>query len=327
MWGVEDKYKFYNKKADYKKMRDWSDRICQDHGISVIENPQQRKKDYGLRKAEQRGQLTHSEMIRNDIDRAEKASLTTQDFVNVLKSMGYTIRVYGENGYPLKHPTITPPGGKKNFRFDSLGSGYDLGSILDRVNRNMRVVQPFEVPKKRYYSARMTRRPANKLTGLLALYFKYCCQLGIIKKHPNRYRKVSYQMREDIIKLDRYIAQAKLLTSNKIETGEDLEAYKGSVELRIGSLEAERTECRNMLRRTTGREDSPSDDELKEKIKQLSGELRQARKALEHCVEIAERSAQVRQNLLALRSDREDREGRFRSTVFSCHPSRDDYAR
>ncbi len=323
----KDGYKFYNKKADYKKMRDWSDRICQDYGISVIENPQQRKKDYGLRKAEQRGQLTHSQMIRNDIDRAEKASLTTQDFVNVLKSMGYTIRVYGENRYPLKHPTITPPGGKKNFRFDSLGSGYDLGSILDRVNQNMRVVQPFEVPKKRYYSARMTRRPANKLTGLRALYFKYCCLLGIIKKHPNRCRKVSYQMREDIIKLDRYIAQAKLLTSNKIETGEDLEAYKGSVEQRIGNLEAERTECRNMIRRTTGREDGPSDDELKEKIKQLSGELKQARKELEHCVEIAERSAQVRQNLLALRAGREDREWQSRYTGYSRQPSRDDYER
>ena len=322
-----DGLKFYNRRSDYLKMRAVSDELCREYGISVIEEPQQRKKDYGLRKAERNGQLTQSQMIRNDIDRAEKASLITSEFFSALKSMGYTIRIYGENGYPLKHPTIAPPGGKKIFRFDSLGERYDLNRILDRVNRNPRTVNPFEVPKKRYYSARMTRKPTSKLTGLRALYFKYCCMLGIIKKHPKRVKKVSWQLREDLIKLDRYIAEAKLLLANTIETTEELDAYKSCVEQRISNLEAERTEYRNMIRRVHRAGDEPDDEEIKAEIKRLSDELKQARKELEYCVDIAERSARIQQSLIDLRADREDLERGQRNSGFSRQLLWDDYER
>ena len=56
----KDGYKFYNKKSDYRQMRSVSDELCREYGLSVIEDPQRRKKDYGLRKAESSGKLTHS---------------------------------------------------------------------------------------------------------------------------------------------------------------------------------------------------------------------------------------------------------------------------
>ncbi|MBR0161523.1 MAG: relaxase/mobilization nuclease domain-containing protein [Oscillospiraceae bacterium] len=293
-----DGLKFYNRRSDYLAMRAASDELCRNYGISVIENPQQHKKNYGLRKAEQQGQLTQSQIIRNDIDRAVRASLVPQQFAAAMREMGYTIRVKGESGVRLKHPTVTPPGAKKNFRFDSLGEGYDLESILDRVNMNWHTERLYEAPKSVFRTYKMVRKPMKKLTGLRALYFRYCILLGTIKKKPERVKKVSWLLREDLIKLDRYIAQAKLLIDNKIETAEDLDAYKSSVEGRLAALEAERTACRNHLRRTTGRENGPSDDELKAKIKHLSGEMKQVRKELEYCSEIAEKSSQVRQNLV-----------------------------
>ena len=298
-----DGLKFYNRRSDYLAMRAASDELCRNYGISVIEDPQQRKKDYGLRKAEQQGQLTQSQMIRNDIDRAVRASLVPQQFAAAMREMGYTIRVTGESGARLKHPTVTPPGAKKNFRFDSLGEGYDMESILDRVSRNWHTERLFEAPTPVRRAYKMARKPVKKLTGLRALYFKYRIMLGTIKKKPERVKKVSWLLREDLIKLDRYIAQAKLLIDNKIETAEDLDAYKGSVEARLAALEAERTACRNLLRRTTGREEGPSDDELKARIKHLSGELKHARKELEYCCDIVDRSSQLHQCLLDIYSD------------------------
>lgn len=59
---------------------------------------------------------------------------------------------------------------------------------------------------------------------------------------------------------------------------------------RLAAPEAERTACGNLLRRTTGCENGPSDEERKARIKRLSGELKQARKDLEYCADIAERS-------------------------------------
>ena len=298
-----DGLKFYNRRSDYLKMRTVSDELCREYGISVIEEPQQRKKDYGLRKAERNGQLTQSQMIRNDIDRAVRASLVPQDFAAAMREMGYTIRVTGESGVQLKHPTITPFGAKKNFRFDSLGEGYDLESILDRVSRNWHTEPLFEAPKPAYRSCKKVRKPAKKLTGLRALYIRYCFVLGIIKTHPNRIKKVSWQLREDLIKLDRYIAEAKLLLANKIETTEDLAAYKSGVEQRIGSLESRRAEYRNLFRRVCRDEDAPTDEALRAAIRQISDELKQARKELEYCADIAQRSEQVRQNLRDLNRD------------------------
>ena len=323
----KDGYKFYNKKSDYRQMRSVSDELCREYGLSVIEDPQRRKKDYGLRKAEESGKLTHSQMIRNDLDRAVRQSLYPWEFYTALKDMGYVIREYGANGYPLKHPTITPPGGKKNFRLDSLGEGYDLRSLINRVNANKYADPPFQAPQKRFYRAKALRKQTVKLTGLRALYFKYCCKLGIIQKHPERQKQVSWQLREDLIKLDRYIAEAKLLLTNKIETTEDLAAYKTGVEQRIGSLEHQRAEYRNLLRRIRRAEDAPTDEALRATIRQISDELKQARKELEYCADIAQRSEQVRSNLLALRNDREELKHGRRSSGFSRQPSRDDYER
>ena len=307
-----DGYKFYNRREDYRRMRQASDYLCWEHGLSIIENPEGSRRNYGLRESEKRGALTHSQMIRNDIDRAEKASMSSQAFFGTLKQMGYTLRLYGKSGYPLKHPTITPPGAMRNFRFDSLGEGYDLRSILERVRRYRQLEPPFERPEETHYYANIARMPAKKLTGLRALYFRYCYELGLIKKHPKRTIKVSYLIREDVIKLDRYIAEAKLLTANKIETGEDLEAYRENLEQKLDRLTAERKEYRNLLRRTSGRENGPSDEEIKAAISQRSDELRKVRKALEYCDDIRDRSEQVRDNLKELLHDHKALEhGRF----------------
>ena len=219
-----DGYKFYNSKADYRQMREVSDRLCRDHGLTVIEEAKGKGKNHALYTAEQNGKPTHAQMIRGDIDRAIDASLTRQEFFQTMREMGYTITTHGKSGAPLKHPKLTPPDAGKNYRFDTLGEDYTLEQILERVYSNAHRTPAFEEPKqtlgiviqKRSY--KMTRKPAHKLTGLRALYFKYCVLLGLVKNHPERIQRPSYLLREDVLKLDRYIAKAKLLIDNKIET-------------------------------------------------------------------------------------------------------------
>ena len=187
-----DGYKFYESNGDYHQMREMSDQLCREYGISVIENPQKRGKHYGQYDAERNGKPTHSQMIRNDIDRAVAASQNAQAFFCMLREMGYTVTTHGKGGAPLKHPKLTPPGAGKNFRFDTLGDEYTLDRILERVHHNFRRIQPFvplPVNNRRVKTARM---PKKKLTGIRALYFRYCCELGVIKKYPERIKRVSY---------------------------------------------------------------------------------------------------------------------------------------
>ena len=300
-----DGYKFYESNGDYHQMRDMSDQLCREYGISVIENPQKRGKHYGQFDAERNGKPTHSQMIRNDIDRAVAASRNPQEFFRLLREMGYTVTTHGKGGAPLKHPKLTPPGAGKNYRFDTLGEEYTLERILERVRYNYRRVSPFATPpasKRRMKTARM---PKKKLTGIRALYFRYCYELGIIKKHPQRIKCVSYLLREDVIKLDRYIAEAKMLITHRIETIDDLTAYKAEQNQAIDRLNAERRDLRNDLKRASRAQDESGTAQIKAQIKRVSESLRKVRKEVGYCVDIEQHSAQVHTNLSELMNEKD----------------------
>jgi Relaxase/Mobilisation nuclease domain. len=298
-----DGYKFYNSKADYRQMREVSDRLCREHGLSVIEEAKGKGKNHALYAAEQNGKPTHAKMIRSDIDRAIAASLTRQEFFWVMEQMGYSITTHGKSGAPLKHPKLTPPDAGKNYRFDTLGEEYTLERILERIYGNVHRTPAFEEPKptlgiviqKRSY--KMTRKPVHKLTGLRALYFKYCVLLGIVKNHPERIQRPSYLLREDVLKLDRYIAKATLLINNKIETVADLQAYREGLQESVAQLTAERQELRNALKRAERTEDEPAKRNCTAQIKQISVAIQKVRKGVRLCEEIEVRSTQVSEKL------------------------------
>lgn len=298
-----DGYKFYNSKADYRQMREVSDRLCREHGLSVIEEAKGKGKNHALYTAEQNGKPTHSQMIRGDIDRAIAASLTRQEFFQTMREMGYTITTHGTSGTPLKHPKLTPPDAGKNYRFDTLGEDYTLERIWERIYENTRRTPAFAEPKptigiivqKRTY--KMTRKPAHKLTGLRALYFKYCILLGIVKNHPERVKQPSYLLREDVLKLDRYIAIAKLLIDNKIETVADLQAYREGLQASVAQLTAERQDLRNALKRAERADDEPAKRDCAAQIKKVSASLRKMRKEVKLCDEIKASSAKVSDKL------------------------------
>lgn len=298
-----DGYKFYNSKADYRQMREVSDRLCREHGLSVIEEAKGKGKNHALYAAEQNGKPTHAQMIRGDIDRAIAASLTRQEFFQVMEKMGYTITTHGKSGAPLKHPKLTPPDAGKNYRFDTLGEGYSLERIWERIYANTRRTPAFAEPRpiqgiliqKRTY--KMTRKPAKKLTGLRALYFKYCVLLGTVKNHPERIQQPSYLLREDVLKLDRYIAIAKLLIDNKIETVADLQAYREGLQESVAQLTAERQDLRNTLKRAERAEDEPAKQDCAAQIKQVSASIQKVRKDVKLCDEIEASSAQISDKL------------------------------
>ena len=304
-----DGYKFYNSKADYRQMREVSDRLCREHGLSVIEETKGKGKNHALYAAEQNGKPTHAQMIRGDIDRAIAASLTKQEFFQTMREMGYTITTHGTSGTPLKHPKLTPPDAGKNYRFDTLGEDYTLERIMERVYSNTHRTPAFAEPRptlgivvqKRSY--KMTRKPAHKLTGLRALYFKYCVLLGIVKNHPERIQRPSYLLRKDVLKLDRYVAKAKLLIDNKIETVADLQAYRKGLQESVAQLTAERQDLRNTLKRAERTKDEPAKRDCTAQIKQVSVSIRKVRKEVRLCDEIETSSAQVSEKLRHTREE------------------------
>ncbi len=274
-----DGYKFYNSHADYVRMREVSDRLCREFAISVIENPGGRGKHYGEWLTEKNGKPTRKGSIRTDIDRAILASTTARDFIRVMTEMGYVFKTRGESGAPLKYPALKPPDAKGYFRFHKLGGGYALEEIKERILQNIRRRIPFpeveRTPIRRY---RMRGKPTKKLTGLRALYFRYCYELHIIEKHPASVKRVSFLLREDVARLNRLDAETRFLGRAGIETIGELTAYREKAAAEMTALTNQRQTLRNQLRRLCRQGDTLAADAVRAQIKDVSQRLKTLRK-------------------------------------------------
>ena len=298
-----DGRKFSNRKPDYARMREVSDRLCKEHQLSVIKNPGGKGKSYAEWSAEKNGKPTYRGMVKADIDRAILASTTMRDFYRVMEQMGYTFKLRKKNGQPLAHPVAIPPGGGNGVRMDGLGEEYTLDGITQRILRNMRKRIPFPEAENRRlgrYRYRGNFKKHKKATGLRALYFYYCYRLKIIVKHPASTKKVLGVLREDILKLDQRIEETRFLGKHGIETSADLADRKKYAENQIEVLTNQRKDLRNALKRITRKGDAAEITATKEKISALTDELKQLRQEVKLCESIAERSGLVKEGLEAI---------------------------
>ena len=298
-----DGRKFSNRKPDYARMREVSDRLCKEHQLSVIKNPKGKGKSYSQWSAEKNGKPTYPSLVKADIDRAILASTTMRDFQRVMEQMGYTFKWFKKNGQQLEHQVAIPPGAKKGVRLDRLGEEYTFDGITQRILRNMRKRIPFPETENRRlgrYRYRGNFKKHKKATGLRALYFYYCYRLKIIVKHPASTKKVLGVLREDIVKLDQRIAETRFLGKYKIETADDLADRKQYADNQIQVLTDQRKNLRNALKRITRKGDAAEIEATKEKISALTDELIKLRKEVKLCDSIAERSGLVKEGLEAI---------------------------
>ena len=295
-----DGKKFYNLKSDYQRMREVSDRLCKEHHLSVIRDPQDKGKSYAEWLAERSGKPTFRSMAKADIDRAIMASTTMREFYRVMEQMGYQLKLYAKNGRPLRHPVAIPPGGTKGVRMDGLGYDYTLDGITDRILQNMRKRVPFPEAQGQHlgkYRYRGSFRKYPKATGFHALYLYYCYKLNILRKQPASVKKVPAALREDIVKMDRIFAQTRFLSANRIETQQELTAKKQEIEGSIFQLTQQRNMLRNALRQAYRRKDATQIETLKAQIHTITVTLGKQRKEVTLCDEIALRSGIVKENL------------------------------
>ena len=293
-----DGKKFHRTAQDYRNMQIASDKLCREYGLSVIKQPAGNSKSYAEWQAKKEERPTLRGSIRADIDRAIAASTIERDFVRVMTEMGYEFKTRAKDGQPLKYPALKPPGAKGYFRFHKLGAGYSLEEIKDRILQNIQKQVPFlEVEHRSPHRYKLRGKPRKKLTGLQALYFSYCYKLHIIQKRPVSVKRVSFQLREDIAKLERLDRETLFLAREGITTMEQLEERKETTKSEIEALTVHRQKLRKELRRLTRKGDQQVTDEVRGQIGQLSRQLKKQRREAALCESIALRSGQVKENL------------------------------
>lgn len=302
-----DGTKYKNNFKDYFiDIRGISDQICRENCLSVIDKPQRRGMHYGEWLALKQGRPTIRGTIRRDIDEIIKCSYTMEQFWNNLKKRGFVIHRKGPN---IKYTSIIAPNAKRPMRLDNLGKGYSEAEILERIiaTRNgIITAAPSEIPKRQYkFKGNIKDVKGKKLKGFVALYFHY---LYLFKKIQRKQtpQRVSFFMRDEMIKFDRYQKQFKFLFSHGIETGEDLQKYQKDKEAEVEIL---------ITRRKKLYEERTDEncDEVKDQAKEINAELNELRKEIRLCKAIFKDSykiAEKKRQALALQkqADKELRE-------------------
>ena len=297
----KDGLKFHDCKDTYRQLKEASDRICLERGLSIVENPKGKGVNQYVYKMEKAGMPTRYNIARQAIDEAVSLSLNIEEFKYELRKRGYSYRFDPQR----KYWTITPRGGRKPIRIHKLGDDYSRESIERRIYdndpsvRTERLRQQYRQPNNYNLRRRIDRIMGR--SGLEKLYLRYCYELGYLPKYQQNPTKLHILLKEDLLKCDQYSEQAKLLSRYHVDTEKDLTDLMENIEGRIKVLSLDRDELRRTMRRVLP-ESEISD--AKGRIKYLTAEIRELRHELKVCGDIQHRSGHIRENLAVIDRDR-----------------------
>lgn len=287
-----DGKKFHRTGQDYRAMREASDALCREYGLSIIETPQPGKsKHYAEHRAEQQGKPTWRSLIKRDVDAAFRQSMTERQFFHALQQMGYEVKVGADI-------SVRPKGKERFFRLGrNLGETYTPAGIRRQLLEKSRPEREFRPqPRKVKFHGQM--KPARKATGFRALYYHYCYLLGVFPRNKRRLpRRVSPALREELLRGERFSQEVRLLSRYKIDTLEQLEGRRGKVEEKLDSLISQRAALYCQIRTVAVQSDPERKDRVKQEISTLTGQIKKLRKEVALCEDIAQRSERMRENL------------------------------
>lgn len=290
-----DGKKFYRSREDYRKMREVSDRLCREERLSVVRRPESRSMHYSEWLAVKNGKPTYRSMIRADIDRAIKASLTEKEFLKHLEDAGYEFKFYSEKGKLLERPSLKPMNSDKFFRFDRLGEDYSLEEIRYRILENMNRRDPFpEEDRKEVKTYIREHPPKKKEKGFMGMFHYYCYLLHVAIDYPTSVERLPDRAREDMLKFDHLDQEVRVIAANHIETMQDLEKLISDTKTKIEEFTEARKNLRAELVREVRNNQPEEAEKTRDTIAAVSQDLRDLRKLLKIEERIKEKVEDVR---------------------------------
>jgi hypothetical protein len=122
-----DGKKFRNHISQHFELREISDAICKEHGLSVLKNAKfYGGQSKGAHWREQRGQPTHRQQLKQDVEYCLKYSMNWEQFYQQMQAKGYTID-------PVRM-SVKADGWQRAVRLDRLG--YSDDAIYERWDQN-----------------------------------------------------------------------------------------------------------------------------------------------------------------------------------------------
>ena len=253
-----------NARSYYRQIRATSDRLCREHGLSVlIQGEPSKAVSYIEWLRQSRGQPTFRSMLEADLRSAIADANDLGHFFLLMEHMGYEISHGNRLGFRLRGQERFMIPGRKDPLFTEEGIRAAIQGNLAAIEAGRR---PAVLPRPRY-------RPYQKYpkyTGFLALYVHYLYLLGKIGKrqYPPR---MTPQLRQEVMRFEQYREQFAFLRDNGITTQTDMAAFTARTEETLASLMKQRTVLNVRKKRRRGLYTALADAEALAPARELYG--------------------------------------------------------
>lgn len=283
-----DGKKYYGNRTTYAELRRISNAICNEYGLSTLE---EKKTKSGINYLNyQNKSLVYTNYYRiakEDLDIAISKANTYQEFTKILKNMGYEITTRAGK------LSIKGKNYKRNIRIERyFGKDYSIENIQKQIKglympttknfyRNQKPIDDY---------LKILLKP--KYNSFYGMYIRYC---NIIGNYPNHVKKnsKSINLRKDVDKLDQLSSQAIFLVENKIETEEQFYNLLSSKQNVLDDLKNKRENLWKKAKIATLEERK----EIEKQIPTLSDEIKVINKEVKMCEDIRFRKDHIKENI------------------------------
>ena len=296
-----DGVKYHRTKKDYLKMREISDRLCREYGLSVIDKPKGHGKHYAQWKAEQNGEYTKDTIIKRDIDECIGLSLTEKQFYQEMAKRGYRFN------FEHKYATVFYPNFPKARRLKTLGDAYTPEAIGARISGNWKpkrlVIPEQDDPEKLFFDG--DRNNEEIFVNYRSILVHYVCGFTVIRARPNENREMLRWFSEELRKFDRRVEEQNLMLDHDLYTDEDIDEYKTEREAELAELEHARHILQNELKRAVRADNAEEQAELRSDISSLSQRMSKVRKEIKICGRLLEDEPVITEKMQTIREQTE----------------------
>ena len=218
----------------YRQIRAVSDRLCREHGLSVIMQVETSKSmSYIEWLRQSKGQPTYRSMLETDLKIAMEDANDLGHFFMLMEDMGYEIKHGNRLGFRLP--------GQEHFMYpERKDSQYSEDGIRNFITGNLQEITAGRKPVVVYREPYRPYKRHPKYKGFLALYVHYLYVLGKIQKqqYPPR---MTPQLKQDIMRFEQLREQFKFLQKHGIETESQMKAVQVSLDEQLTNLAKQRT--------------------------------------------------------------------------------------
>ena len=218
----------------YRQIRAVSDRLCREHGLSVIiHGDGQKSMSYIEWLRQSKGQPTYRSMLEADLKTSIEDANSIGDFFRLMERKGYEIKHGNRLGFRLREQSHFMYPERKNPQYSEDGIRATIDGNLDAIFMGKQLAVVHRQPYKPY-------KKHPKYTGFLALYYHYLYILGKIEKgqYPPR---VTGKMRQEVMRFEQLRAQFQFLNEHGISSEADMTAFVEQAEAKIKVLTKQRT--------------------------------------------------------------------------------------